>query len=62
MKTVTVNAKALREVLQALTGPGYLIRELQAIRGGPAVGLLDNNPIDELIRQYNEQLEEAPND
>lgn len=51
METVTVDAKALEEVLGALSGPDYLIRELQAIR------VLGNSPIDKLIAQFNEQAE-----
>lgn len=47
MKTVTVDADALRQVLQALNGPSYLISELMAIR------VLGNSPIDILVEQYN---------
>lgn len=50
MKTVTVNADALRQVLQALNGPSHYIRELQVTRG-PLVG--DDNPINILIEEYN---------
>ena len=32
MERVEVNASALREILQALNGPDYLIRELQVIQ------------------------------
>jgi hypothetical protein len=49
--TVTVDADALRQALEALTGPDHLIRELQATRGP-----LFDNPIDKLIRQYHEQV------
>jgi hypothetical protein len=48
---VTVSAKALRQVLQALVGPGHYIRELQVTRGP-----LFNNPIDTLIEEYNLQV------
>lgn len=55
METVTVDAKALRQVLQALIGPDYLIRELQVIRQ------LGNSPIDLLVTQFNEQAtQEGP--
>lgn len=47
MKTVTVDADALRQVLQALIGPSYLISELMVIRG------LGDSPIDILVDQYN---------
>jgi len=49
MDKVTVSADALRQVLEALVGPGYLIRELQAIRGLPGY----TNPINTLIEEYN---------
>jgi hypothetical protein len=52
---VSVNRDALRRVLEALNGPGHLIRELQATRGIEA--LSDHvNPINELIRSYNEAV------
>ena len=54
MKTVTVSAKALSHLLDALTGPGHHIRELQMTRG-PLVG--DNNPINILIKEWNENVE-----
>ena len=49
MKTVTVDAEALRTILQALIGPPYYIREIQAasdIRG-------EECPITKLREQYN---------
>lgn len=49
--TVTVDAAALREVLQALVGPPHWIRELQVTRGLPS----GTNPIDLLVRQFNAQ-------
>lgn len=49
--TVIVSAEALRQVLQALIGPPHLIREIQFTRGLPG----DDNPIDLLVREYNEQ-------
>ena len=50
MEKVYVDADALRSVLQALNGPGHLIRELQVIRS------LGDSPIDLLIKQFNEQM------
>lgn len=47
---VLVNAKALREVLQALVGPGHLIRELLVISNLPG----HDCPIKQLIKDYNE--------
>lgn len=49
--TVTVTADPLRQVLQALIGPGHLIRELQATRSLHA--LTNDNPIEILIEQFN---------
>lgn len=49
-KTITVNADALYEVLQALVGPGHHIRELQATRSLHKLG--HPNPIDTLIEDY----------
>lgn len=48
--TVTVDADALAQILSAINGPSYLVRELQAIRS------LGDSPIDLLIKQYNEQM------
>lgn len=48
---VSVNADDLREILSALNGPAYLIRELQAIRS------LGNSSIDRLIKEYNDWAE-----
>jgi hypothetical protein len=45
--TITVDRDALFQVLQALVGPGHLIRELQFTRGLP------DNPINKLVDQYN---------
>lgn len=44
---VEVSAAALREILQALNGPGHCIRELQFTRSLPG------NPIDTLIAEFN---------
>jgi len=48
-KALEVDAEALYQVLQALSGPGHYIRELQATRSP-----LIDNPIDKLCNQYNE--------
>lgn len=50
MKTVTVDAEALRQVLVALNGPPHYIMELQVLRRPP---FNDDNPIEKLIEQYN---------
>lgn len=50
MKTVTVNAENLEQILSALVGPGHLIRELQYTMQLP------NNPIVALINEYNKQV------
>ena len=52
---VTVSADALRQLLEALNGPGYLIRELQYTRNIP-IG--EPNPIDVLVGEYNRQADE----
>ena len=52
--TVTVAAEPLRQVLQALIGPGHLIRELQATRSLHA--LTYDNPIELLIEQFNDSV------
>ena len=57
METVTVNAEALRKVLNALIGPPHYIRELQATRDNPP--LFMGNPIDQLIDDYNSAVEEV---
>lgn len=55
METVTVNAEALRCVLNALIGAPHLIRELQATRDKPP--LLTGNPIDTLVTEFNAAVE-----
>lgn len=45
-RKILVSADALGEVLRALSGPDYLIRELQAVR------MLGDSPIDKLIKEY----------
>lgn len=47
---VTVSYEPLRQILQAINGPAYLIRELQAIRS------LGNSPIDRLIEEFNAEV------
>lgn len=54
MKTVEVNADALRQVLEALLGPGHLIRELQAIHGSNLPVDDSHDPIGVLLTEYNE--------
>jgi hypothetical protein len=51
-RKVEVDADALYQVLQALIGPGHLIRELQVMRA------FKDNPIDLLVTQYNQQVQE----
>ena len=48
MNKVTVSANALRQVLNALNGPGHLIREIQVTRGLPG----DSNPINTLMSEF----------
>lgn len=52
---VTVDANALRQVLQALTGPAHLIREIQMTRSVAA--LTGDDPIGLLIDDYNHDVE-----
>lgn len=54
MEKVTVSADALRQILQALNGPGHYIRELQALRNGPFSG---DNPINKVADEYNAALQ-----
>lgn len=59
---VTVSADALHQVLQALVGPGHLIRELQATRSLHKLG--HPNAIETLIETYQAALAKpakAPN-
>lgn len=51
MDRVTVNAKALHEVLTALISGGYLIKELQVTREPKE--LFADNPINILVDEYN---------
>ena len=46
--TITVDAEALRQVLQALIGPPHHIRELQVLCNLP------DSPITALVTTYNE--------
>jgi hypothetical protein len=48
---ISVDKRALRQLLEAVTGPGHHIRELQATRSLHALGY--PNPIDTLIDSYN---------
>ena len=47
METISVDKKALKAVLAALTGPQHLIMELKMTMALP------NNPISLLVDQYN---------
>lgn len=51
---IEVDAVALRQVLQALCGNSYEIRELQVLRGSPIFG---DNPIDILLTEFNTWVE-----
>lgn len=51
MLKITVDARALEELLRAVIGPPHYIRELQAARGLPG-----NNCIDQLQREFNAAL------
>jgi hypothetical protein len=53
MEKVTVSADALRQVIDALNGPGHYIRELQVTRNLPGT----SNPINTLIQEYNAAVE-----
>lgn len=53
---VSVDALALRQILEALISAPHRIRELQAIRG------LGENPIDTLVKQYNDYAAEKQAD
>lgn len=54
MTTVTVNAAALKQVLQALIGPGHLIRELQCIHGmHEMLKKPGDDPVGTLLTEYN---------
>lgn len=56
MRTVTVNAAALRQVLMALNGPAHYIRELQVTRNLPG----SDNPINILTDEFNAAINAAP--
>lgn len=50
---VEVSGEALFKVLNALNGPGYLIREIQVISS-----ISDDCPLKSLARSYNEKAQE----
>jgi hypothetical protein len=60
-RMIEVDAEALYEVLNALNGPGHLVRELQATQGLEKVGLNigRRNPINVLIDQWNAYAEQT---
>lgn len=55
-QTVSVDAEALRRILQALLNGGVEIRELMAIRNLPGE-MGKNNPINILVNNYNDWVE-----
>lgn len=55
MKNTIVSYANLRSVLVALNGPPHLIAELMATRNA----LISDNPIDALIKEFNEWVEKA---
>lgn len=55
MSTTPVNTEALRQVLEALNGPGHLIRELQSTRTIAKL-TAPPSPIDVLIEDYKQSL------
>lgn len=50
METVTVNAKALKQLLEAVNGPGHLIKELQVL------AKFSDSPITVLIDEFNDAV------
>ena len=57
MDKVTVSAKPLAEILKALIGPDHFIRELQLKYRLYESGLIEGkHPIDQLIEEFNEQI------
>ena len=58
-ETITVNRAALRQLMNAITGPSHYIRELQYSRGiSELTGV--PNPIDTLLADLNDEREEPP--
>jgi hypothetical protein len=53
---ILVDAKALKQILEALMGPHHLVLELQATRNIPKELVSTENPINVLIRNFNEAL------
>lgn len=53
METVTVNANALRQILEALSGPPHHMRELLVISDLPG----HDCPIKRLVNEYNDAVE-----
>ena len=57
MDKVTVSAEPLAAILKALIGPDHFIRELQSNRRLHKTGILEGkDPIDQLIKEFNEQI------
>jgi len=57
METVTVNAAALRQLLEAVMGPAHLIRELRVIQELHQKKLSPPDPITILVEEYNAAAE-----
>ena len=55
--TVTVSARPLRELLEALVGPGHFVREMQVTFGLPEELTKRKNPLAQLIEEFNEQID-----
>lgn len=64
MEKVTVSAKALKQLLEALNGPGHYIRELQVIRNidSKMPNPNNRNPINLLMEEYNAAVEAYNNE
>lgn len=61
MKTITVSADALLQLLRAITGPGHLIRELQATRSISKLTGTEN-PINVLIAECQAAIDASKTD
>lgn len=53
-RIIKVSESALQQLLSALCGPPHLVHELIATMDLP-LGMSDDNPINILIKQFNEQ-------
>lgn len=59
---IAVNADALRQVLNALNGPGHYIRELQVTRNLDELMETTKNPINLLVKEFNDWAQNPPPD